>query len=490
MNAFRIPGLVVVIGILIGGVVLDQNRATVETAAVQLISPVPVVAPENARSSTWFCAAGTADSDGLADALVVLSNTTTSLKTAVVSVFVGGPTPEVGSEVHELVLDIDPQSSIDLRLADLAPGNPLVAIAVEMDGGGVFAEKVVSGPTGVDRSDCETEGSPDWVVPSGATVPGARLQLAVFNPFPDDSVVDVTFMTDFGPREPSELNGVHIPSRSVRLIEVDEFVAAAESVSTFVNARSGRVVVEAIQSFDGTGDPLGLSVIAGVPAPAESWTFPGISPSIGPAQLVVVNPSDTLIRVDVEVYPAGGERFVEPFELTLRKGQNAVVPIADEGRLAGIDSFTLVVRSFDGPRIVAGMEQRPNVGESDALTELIDDNEAPRTGFASSPGQARTSTELFTSLNVAEDDSRSALHLFNPAEDTIVTVEATIIAQGATRTVELEVGQQRTLRVPLIDLATGEFTLRLRASGPVVGAREITGLSSRSWSPLLPLEEN
>lgn len=490
MNAFRLPGLVVVIGLLVGGVVLDQNRITSETAAVQLISPVPVVAPEDARSSTWFCAAGTAEQNGLADALVVLANTTVSAKTAIVSVFVGGPTPEVGSEVEEVVLAIDPQSSIDLRLADLAPGSPLVSIAVEIDGGGVFAEKVVSGPTGVDRTSCETEGSPDWVVPSGATVPGARLQLAVFNPFPDDAVVDITFMTDFGPREPSELNGVHIPSRSSRLIEVGDFVAAAETVSSFVHARSGRVVVEAIQSFDGSGDPLGLSVITGVPAPAESWSFPGISPSIGPAQLVVVNPSETLIRVDVEVYPAGGERFVEPFELTLRKGQHAVVPIANEGRLAEIDSFTLVVRSFDGPRIVAGMEQRPAAGESDALADFIDDTEAPRTGFAASPGQAQASTELFTSLNVAEDDTRSAIHLFNPASDTIVTVEATVVAQGATRTIELEVGQQRTLRVPLSDLGTGEFTLRLRSSGPLVGSRETTGLSSRSWAPLLPLASN
>ena len=247
------------------------------------------------------------------------------------------------------------------------------------------------------------------------------------------------------------------------------------------------MVIDGIQTFDGTGDPLGLSVIPGVAAPAETWVFPGISPAIGPAQLVVVNPSDVLIRVDVEVYPAGGERFVEPFVLTLPRGQQSIVPILSEGRLVDIDSFTLVVRSFDGPRIVAGMEQRPEVDES-ALAEIIDDVEAPRTGFAASPGQARASTELFTSVSINADDSRSALHLFNPAEDNIVLVEATVISDGASRTTEFEVGSQRTTRIPITDLGSGEFTVHLRSTGPIYGSREITGLSSRSWAPLLPLE--
>ena len=481
MNAFRVPGLVVVIGLIVGALVIDGSQAVDTIEVAELISPVPVVSNEQARSSTWFCAGATGDDRGGANGLVVLSNTTLAAKTAVVSVFFGE------RELREVVLPIEPQSSIDLRLTDLAPDSPLISIAAEIDGGGVFVEKVVSGPTGVDRSACETEGSADWLVTSGATIPGGRFQLAIFNPFPDDAVVDVTFITEVGLREPQELNGLHIPSKSSKLVEVADFVAAAETISTFVNARSGRVVIDGIQTFDGTGDPLGLSVIPGVAAPAETWVFPGISPAIGPAQLVVVNPSDVLIRVDVEVYPAGRERFVEPFVLTLPRGQQSIVPILSDGRLVDIDSFTLVVRSFDGPRIVAGMEQRPEVDES-ALAEIIDDVEAPRTGFAASPGQARASTELFTSVSINADDSRSALHLFNPAEDNIVLVEATVISDGASRMTEFEVGSQRTARIPIADLGSGEFTVHLRSTGPIYGSREITGLSSRSWAPLLPLE--
>ncbi len=488
MNAARIPALVLVISLLVGGLVLDRTRSDVVRSVDEILLPVSAVSPPGARSSTWFCAAGTADEAGLADALAVLANTTTEPTTAVVSVFPGGPDPRPDESISEVVLDLEPLSFVDLRLADFAPGSPIVSIAVEVDGGGVVVDKIASGATGVARSACATDGSTDWVVTSGSTTPGARLQVVAFNPFPDDAVIDVEFISEAGVRSPEDLVALHVPAQSSRVIEIGEVVAASETVTTFVRARSGRVVVEGIQSFDGSVDPLGLGVISGVPAPAETWTFPGISPAIGPARLVVVNPGETLIRADVEVYPAGGERFVEPFELTLRPGQHGIVDLLDEGRLAGIDAFTLVVRSFDGPRIVAGMEQRPTVAEPDPLDAFVDPVEAPTTGFAASAGQAVASTELFTTIDLAEDDTRSALHIYNPAPDSFVTIEAVIATGGASRAVDLEVGPLRTLRVALRDIATGTYALQLRASAPIVAAREITGLSSRSWSPLLPLE--
>ena len=76
--------------------------------------------------------------------------------------------------------------------------------------------------------------------------------------------------------------------------------------------------------------------------------------------------------------------------------------------------------------------------------------------------------------------------MFNPSTDSFARIEATIVAAGASRVVNLEVGPARTLRVPLTELSTGRFSLVLRASTPVVGTREVTGLSSRSWAPLLP----
>ena len=161
-----------------------------------------------------------------------------------------------------------------------------------------------------------------------------------------------------------------------------------------------------------------------------------------------------------------------------------MVDLLDDGRLGGIPAFSVVVRSLDGPRIVAGIEQRPPEPETGPLAELIE-AEAPLTGFAVSAGQSRTADRLFTEIDIDEADERSSLHVHNPSADSFATIQVTIATAGASRVVPLEVGPQRTLRVPLSEFSPGRYTLMLDASSPLVAAREITGLSSRSWAPLL-----
>lgn len=488
MKVFRVPGLVVVIGLLVGAVILDRGvdlaEVEVETQAVTAVS---TVAGETALSSTWFCAAATGV-DGLANSEVVIANTGIEAAQAIVTVFEGAPEALIDAPVVEQELEIPPLAIESLRLADLAPEGSTVSVAVEVDRGGVLVDKVSSGPTGVARSACASQASTDWVVTSGSTVPGSTLQLVVFNPFPDFATVDVDFVSEVGTRTPEDLIGLTIPSRASRTIEVSDVVAASESISSFVRVRSGRVVVEGIQSFDGTGAPQGLSVITGAPAPAPEWTFAGVTPAAGPARLVVVNPNDDDVRVDVEVFPAGDERFVEPFQVILQAGQNGIVDLVAEGRLSGVSSFSLVASTADGAGVVVGLEQRPEAEEPEPENVIIveEDVDVPNTGFAASLGQPVAAEQLFTTADISEDDGRSTLHVFNPADDTFVTVVATVAIDGASREIELEVGPERTTQILLAEMGAGRFSLALDASSPVVATREITGLSSRSWAPLLP----
>ena len=188
----------------------------------------------------------------------------------------------------------------------------------------------------------------------------------------------------------------------------------------------------------------------------------------------------------MEIFPAAAERFVEPFEVVLQPGQGEVIDL-NAPRLDGIASFTTVVRSLDGPLIIAGFEQRPAVVEPDPVAEAVElEVDAPSTGFAAAAGQPVLSTSVFTTVDVAEGDERSAIHIFNPADDTFARITGTVVVDGASREVTIEVGPQRTARVVLAEIATGRYSLRLDSSEPIVATREITGLSSRSWAPMLP----
>ena len=74
-------------------------------------------------------------------------------------------------------------------------------------------------------------------------------------------------------------------------------------MSAQVDVGRGRLVVDRIQTFDGT-DPAyeGITLGLGAPTPAEVWIFPdGMVDDGITEQIVVFNPSDEVAEVEVEV---------------------------------------------------------------------------------------------------------------------------------------------------------------------------------------------
>ena len=166
----------------------------------------PVGADEDAVASTWYCAGGTAGAGGAADHLVVVTN-------------VGG-TPVSGRvQAFPVNADPGPPAAFEvpaggrraLRVGDLVVADHAAAL-VEMRGGPVFVEHEVRGPTGHDLSRCASRPSSSWYFPWGQTTLGSTLRLALFNPFPGDAVVDVTFDTEDGYRRPEAYQAMLVRS--------------------------------------------------------------------------------------------------------------------------------------------------------------------------------------------------------------------------------------------------------------------------------------
>src|SRR5439155_14375934 len=124
-------------------------------------------------------------------------------------------------------------------------------------------------------SPCASAPSNAWYLPTGTTTRDAHEVLAVFNPFPADAVVDVTFQTSDGFRAPPELQGLPVPGGQLRMLDISTSVPRIEQLAGTVAARSGRVVVDRLQSFDGSdpNHPLGLAATLGAPAPTSVWTI-------------------------------------------------------------------------------------------------------------------------------------------------------------------------------------------------------------------------
>ena len=69
------------------------------------------------------------------------------------------------------------------------------------------------------------------------------------------------------------MQGFPVPARSVVGLDLGDDVTRSEQVSATFSARSGRVVVERVEQFDGTFDYQGLTLGLGAPEAATTWVF-------------------------------------------------------------------------------------------------------------------------------------------------------------------------------------------------------------------------
>lgn len=468
MSRTRVPVIVLLLGLLVAAVVVERDRDTTVAAEPDDLRRVaPLAADDTVLGDTWYCAAGSSDDEGPADHTVVVSNPTDAPRSVILTAFPG----RADTVVSELVVDADTVERV--TVADLVEA-PAVAVMVEVDGGGVVVHHELQGASGHDTSVCASTSSDEWHFAWGDTSRDARSLVALFNPFPGDSVVDIQVVSVEGVRRPGGLTGLVVPGRSVVMADIGAEVTRRDQVSATVQARSGRIIAERIQVFDDTEEMLdgaeprrALAVDLGAPAPAETWAFPGVRFTEGLDERVIVyNPGDGTAEVDVEVLvPGSTAGGVEPFALTVRPDGYEVVELSQQSRILDITeegpvSATLVVRSLNGAPVVA--ERVTTVPTS-----------AEGSGISASSGSAVIGTELVVVDPLPSGAEASSLVLVNLDGDSLVSGTVSLHARGVRRTLDgyerFEVGPAGRVSIDLTGpvSAAGASVLVVEASGPV-----------------------
>jgi hypothetical protein len=177
---------------------------------------------------------------------------------------------------------------------------------VEVFGEGVLVEKTVTTPVGRSTTACATSASDTWYFADDVTTIDASYRLVLFNPFAQAASVDVRFATAEGERVPGDLQGIAVPARGVRLIDVGDLVQREAAFSTVVETRRGRVVAGRLQSVDRRGRR-GVAAGVGAARPGDTWWFPdGEKGDAATEQYVVYNPNPVDAAVAVSFFPAAG----------------------------------------------------------------------------------------------------------------------------------------------------------------------------------------
>ncbi|MCP3912257.1 MAG: hypothetical protein GY713_15035 [Actinomycetia bacterium] len=437
----RWPTVVILVSALVGAAVLDRDPPeNDETLVVEPLELQPLAVGDQALGATWYCAGGSGVPGGPADHVVVISNPAQAEVQAIVAGF--GSDGESG----QVELSVAAGSTQRIRVGDVVEAD-WVAALVESASGDLVVHHEISGPQGRAASPCASAPSRTWFGAAGATTRDARYLLALFNPFPDRATVEVSFQTDEGVRAPTELERLVVAGRSVKIIEVDQIVTRREQLSTIVDVRAGRVVVDRIQVRTGELGRTGLSLALAAPAASEQWFIPGgLVSTAQQEQLVVYNPGENRAEIDIDILVDDSvPGAVAPLEVTVPSGRFEVVDVTEELARVGLEppvGHTTAVRSVNGQgvvvdRVLFGAEESMALGVPLAATELVvpllgspaDPAETTPEGVTTTVSTTTTAPTTTTTTTVASGSTTTA-----PVDSTTTTT----VASGSTTTAPVD----------------------------------------------------
>lgn len=413
MSWRRLPMLLVVLAVGVTLFLVGRTTpAPLQALFAEFDRPGMPALPEHVGlTETWFCPGvpggaveGASDQGGR----IVIANSSTAPVSAVVT------TLTVDQPAAEQTVEIGAGARQEIDVAE-GSASPYVAAVVEVAGGEAVVEQVASHPEGDSVAPCSASTSTNWYFADGFTADDSTEHLVVTNPYDQAAVVDFSFVTDDGPRQPSALQGYPIPPQSVRVIDVAGSGMADEaSIGVRAAVSAGQVVVGRAQVYAG-GGRRGYSMTVGAPQIRDQWWFAFGERTDGVAEEYrLFNPTDT----DVEVTPVFlGVPLVQVDPIEVPAGRVASFAVddaieVDDGPHAMVFSTT----STDLQTIVVDQVLTRTVDNRPTTSVIVGATSRPSDGFIAS--------SWFVGSGVAEP-TEAALAVYNPdLSDATVTVNA------------------------------------------------------------------
>ena len=204
-------------------------------------------------------------------------------------------------------------------------GDPLDVVGY---GGRIYGSTVTATTEPVDgagAATCALDASQSWYFAGGSTALGADERILIYNPFPDESVVELTLFTTRGIETRTSVRDLPVPAGSWESVELNDVIRVQGSVAVGVSARRGRVVAWREMFSKPSLGASGVELTLGATAPATTWYFPEGAIGAGVAERIyLLNPSAreavaavTLVTKDETLQPPDLMEVVVPPRSTL-----------------------------------------------------------------------------------------------------------------------------------------------------------------------------
>jgi P pilus assembly chaperone PapD len=449
----------------VGGLVALERR-TVDPSTLN--AATRATSPEfrrDAKASTWFCP-GVIGNDDQVSGLLVISN------------FAEVP---VGGTITRFVVDgvarqqrfaVPARSTLEVdALAGVKSG--FVSALVESQGAALVVEQLTVHRAGNAVSLCASTPSGTWFLADGFTGADSIDQIVVTNPSLDSAILDVSFVTAIGERNPQSLKGVVVPPESVRVFDLAGLDARNEVIAAVaVRATVGRVVVGRSQHYLGRGR-LGYTMSLAASATSTRWFFADgeksasvneefviYNPSATDQQLTFILADDQGVAIDPVTVTAPGRRVTK----FAPSGLSAL----PDGRYSAIISATSSVDqsasagagASAGESVVIERVTTRQVEKSTASAVLLGAPSASRAWVATS-GVAIGVADALRVFNPGSLPATFRVSYLGPAGDVSITgYEEVLLAPGASASV-------------LLGAETASTAVSVTSNEPIVVQRRI-----------------
>ena len=428
----------------VGGLVALERR-TVDTSLLTASSGA--TSPEfrrDAKASTWFCP-GVIGNDDQVSGLLVISN--------FAEVPVGGTITRflVDGVARQQRFAVPARSTLEVdALAGVKSG--FVSALVESQGAALVVEQLTVHRAGNAVSLCASTPSGTWFLADGFTGADSVDQIVVTNPSLDSAILDVSFVTAIGERNPQSLKGVVVPPESVRVFDVAGLDARNEVIAAVaVRATVGRVVVGRSQHYLGLGR-LGYTMSLAASATSNRWFFAdGEKAANVNEEFVIYNPSATDQQLTF-IFADDQGAAIDPVTVTapgrrVTKFASSGLSALPDGRYSAIISATSSVDQSAGTGSSAGASAGESVviervttrqgNKSTASTVLLGTSSASRAWVATS-GAAIGVADALRVFNPGSLPATFRVSYLGPAGDLAITgYEEVLLEPGASASVLL-----------------------------------------------------
>ncbi len=211
---------------------------------------------------------------------------------------------------------------------------------------------------GADAALCSPVTAARWYVPAGTSRLHTAEELLIYNPFPNDAAVRVTFYTPEGARTSANLADIGVAGGKGRVVPVDRYARPSDVLAAAVEAVRGRIAVWSAVAYEDRAHQVpGVATSPGVPIGDGPWYLPEALVSGGHTTVSLLNPTERTATVTLTIATASGPAqipglnsvSVPPRSVKAVDLSKAAARAARRGSTVGV-----TVRSADGVPIAVG----------------------------------------------------------------------------------------------------------------------------------------